>query len=389
MEVEPETCYGDEQNAFTSVLEQFNNSQTRQVATSNIEVTYIDFPENAKASFEKAVNIWETFLVTNQVIRIKATWQTLANLTLAQSGATRIYNNFTNVPVRNVWYPVALAEAIANRDLNNGDFDINVNVNNSISWSYDLTGKPVGNRFDLVTVVLHEIAHGLGFNSSFGLTDDSSQGKWGQSLLPYIYDTKVVNLSNQKLNDTRLFGNPSEALKNELISGSVFFEARNASFSEYPQLSATNPFKSGGSISHLEETRYPLGNENSLMTPSVRASEVVHTPGQVTLKILNQLGWPINNLNTSNNVITAVEEVNPLYIQVFPNPSSDILTIKLSNPNNLNEVSLLDLRGVLLHFSTINSTEFSLNLSSLSSGIYFLVFKGDKYSTTKKIIHSK
>ena len=60
MPVKPVVCYLSEQNAFTEIPAQaFISNSSRLTFTSNIEVTYIDFPEQAKIPFEYAVAIWE------------------------------------------------------------------------------------------------------------------------------------------------------------------------------------------------------------------------------------------------------------------------------------------------------------------------------------------
>ena len=54
-------------------------------------------------------------------------------------------------------------EKIAGRNLNGDDPDIFIQFNNTAAWHYDPTTTPFPGLYDLATVVLHEIGHGLGF----------------------------------------------------------------------------------------------------------------------------------------------------------------------------------------------------------------------------------
>ena len=64
---------------------------------------------------------------------------------------------------------------------------------------------------------------------------------------------------------------------------------------------------------------------------------------------------------------------NRLSISVFPNPSTDILTLKIENID-LKDLSyqLFDSKGTLLLSDKIIGNQSNINLFSLTSGIYFL-----------------
>jgi hypothetical protein len=94
---------------------------------------------------------------------------------LGSAGATFVHANFANAPVAEVWYPTALADALAGVDLVPGNFDISSSFNSSIdnpaaegacltgrNWYYGVDHN-AGTDFDFLNVVSHEIAHGLGF----------------------------------------------------------------------------------------------------------------------------------------------------------------------------------------------------------------------------------
>lgn len=397
MPVVPVVCYLSEQNSFTEIpAQEFISASSRLAATSNIEVTYIDFPEQAKVPFEQAVVIWEKYLISTQTIRVKATWsKTMSNSVLAETGATRIYRSSTNIPnlpYSNVWYPTPLAEALSGKELNSGDFDMTVTLNANINWYYGTDAKAQAGRYDMITVMLHEIAHGLGFSSSMSIINSDTQGQYGQSGSAYIFDIFMQDSKKVKLTNTGVYGNPSTDLKTSLTSNALYFGLKNPTFATtLPRLYAPSPFKSGSSFSHFDESTYTVGTANSLMSPSVRAAEVNHNPGELLLNCLNEMGWQINGLN--GYVVTDVENIpeQTFEVLVFPNPVEDIINVAfpLQTQPRAIKIDLLDNQGRTLQSlekQGVTVETVSMDVSTLHEGMYFLrVLDGQKISV-KKIV---
>lgn len=397
MPAQPVVCYLSEQNSFTEIpAQEFVSASGRLAATSNIEVTYIDFPEQVKTPFEFAVSIWEKYLISSQTIRIKATWsKTMSNTVLAETGATRIYRssgNIPNLPYTNVWYPTPLAEALSGRELNSGDFDVNVTLNANVNWYYGTDAKAQAGKYDLITVLLHEIAHGLGFSSSMTIINNDTQGQYGQSGSAYIFDIFMQDSQKVKLTNTGIYGNPSANLKTSLTSNALYFGLKNPTFANtLPRLYAPSPFKSGSSFSHFDESTYTIGTANSLMSPNVRAAEVNHNPGTLLLNCLNEIGWQINGLN--GYVVTSTENIpeQTFEVLVFPNPVEDRINVAFplqSQPRAI-KIELMDSQGKNLQSiekQGVIVETIPMDVSILNEGIYFLrVLDGQKVSV-KKIV---
>lgn len=392
----PVVCYFNPENSFTQVLpDNATFAKSRLAATSNIEVTYIDFPEQAKVPFEYAISLWEKYLVSSQTIRIKATWsKSLANNVLAETYAARVYklsSSTPNLPYANVWYPTPLAEALSGKDLNSGDYDMFISLNANINWSYLTNAQVVAGKFDMVTVLLHEISHGLGFSSSMTVINNDTQGQYGQLGSAYIFDVYMKDSKKVNLTNTGIYGNPSTDLKTALTSNVLYFGVKNSALANsLPRLYAPATFKSGSSFSHFDEGTYPVGSANSLMTPNVRAAEVNHTPGDLLLNCLYTIGWQVNGLT---GLVTGTESLpeNIFEILVFPNPVENLLNVAIPNQAQARtiKIDLFNQNGRILQEiekQNVNVETFQIDLSNYEAGLYFLqVLDGEK-KTVRKII---
>ncbi|MCP9770856.1 T9SS C-terminal target domain-containing protein [Lacihabitans sp. LS3-19] len=369
-------CEASELNVNTQFLGPDFSKLKAQANSSVIDVTYSGFPSDAKAAFQAAIDVWAKVLISRVPIKITATWTTISTNTLATSGSKKVYKNFSGAPFKDVWFPSALAETLAGQNLNGTDADISINVNKNISWSYKTDGSKEAFKYDLMTVILHEIAHGLGFTTSMKLGDsNTTQAQWGIEGLPLIYDVFSQREDGIVLTNTGKIGNPSTALKEAITSSNVFFKISDGYYSgDLPKLYAPSTYRSGGTMSHLDESKYPKGTENSLMSPQVGAAEINHFPGEVILAILNQIGWAVNFYD--GNVVTAIEpqSINQELI-IYPNPSSDFLNIyipEIYHDKNIN-VRIFDINGSEKNrIESRGESTLKVDISQLSFGRYVL-----------------
>src|SRR5690606_17958710 len=113
------------------------------------------------------------------------------------------YANFGGEQHMNTFYPVALAEKISGKELNHAtDPDIVASFNSRVSWYLNTDGATPAGRMDLVTIVLHEIAHGLGFTDTYDVKDDGQATVGlpsGGNSVPFIFDVFVGEASGKSL----------------------------------------------------------------------------------------------------------------------------------------------------------------------------------------------
>jgi len=263
-------------------------------ATADIDVTYIGFSPEAETAFQYAVDIWETLISSPVTIKVTARWTPLAPGVLGSASASSLWRDF-GMGDPGTWYPTALAEKLSGGTLNHPDSaDINANFSSAVAnWYFGTDGITPSGEYDLVTVVLHELGHGLGF---FGSMDVSSgSGSWGGGTgFPFIFDKFGENGSGEQLINTSIFPNPSMALGDELTSNDIYFDgpgANSANGGMPPKLYCPGTWTGGSSFSHLDETAFPAGNPNSLMTPMVGTAEAIHSPGGICLGMFEDWGW--------------------------------------------------------------------------------------------------
>ncbi|WP_198648796.1 SdrD B-like domain-containing protein [Cyanothece sp. BG0011] len=264
--------------------------------TGTLNVTYDElFPNEAKAAFEQAADIWESLLVTNVPLDIQVGWSSFP-AGLANGGPGGFVTNFDNIPEPNVFYPVGLANQLAGSDLKPNEPDIYVTIDSEQNWYLGTDGQ-TSSSYDLVTVALHEIAHGLGF---FTLLSHSPGSGIGSYTSRFIYDKFLVNGSGESLYNHQLFPNNSTALGEQLVSQNLFFDgdnAQQANGGNSVKIYAPSSYDVSSSLSHLDNLSYR--QRNAIMTPTYNQG-VIHNPDDIMLGILEDLGWTINNSSPSS-----------------------------------------------------------------------------------------
>lgn len=255
-------------------------------AKSKFDVTYNNFPAWAQKDIQSAVDIWAANFQSAVPIKVDATWGRSAVYGLLGSARPGNYfNNFVNSPDPTLWYPSALANALAGRDLDKNNAEIIIQVNSAAAWDTRNDGAPSKSEYDLTSVFIHEIGHGLGF-----LSTDSYDPFFGFGSIeqPTPYDAYLQLDDGRRLSD---LPSPSlelgQALTNNLSwSGKKGVEANGG---VKPKIYTPSKYENGSSISHLDETLFSSSDLNSVMTPNLNAGEVFKGPGPLMLAMMEDM----------------------------------------------------------------------------------------------------
>ena len=253
---------------------------------SNFVPIYNNVPDVAKASIQRAIDIWSENFSSKVPVNVNVAWTKAPNSTiLASASAKNIFSNFNGAPDKTLYYPSALANALAGVDLDIGEPELEINVTTGDFWYYGLDGKCPSNKYDLVSVILHEMAHGLGFMSG---TYYDPATRVGRFLQPTAFDAYVQLPDGRRLVDL-----PSPSLEiGAALTSTLFWSGANALKANNgvkPLLFTPSVYEQGSSTSHLDEKTFSNSFENSVMTPNLSAGEVFHLPGTLLLAIFEDL----------------------------------------------------------------------------------------------------
>ena len=185
----------------------FNDPTAMAPVGGNAGVT---LGEQRLIAFQTAANTWGATLTSSVPVVIGASWEALSctatSAVLGSAGAFSIDRDFAGAPRAGTWYPVALASKLVGTDLSPGTPHIRARFNRNLGNVGCLTGTPFylgldnnhGAAVDLVTVLLHEFAHGLGFQtftsgSTGAQINDGTGGR--PSIADYFLQDATTNLT--------------------------------------------------------------------------------------------------------------------------------------------------------------------------------------------------
>jgi len=344
-----------------------------------ITVNYSGFTTAAKAAMDYAVSILETLLPSDTRITVSASLTKISTEGVLGQSSIMGYAPGWAIDAQNpnAYYPLSLAEKIAGASLNQDtQADIELTINSSISWYFGTDGQTPSQKYDLVTVILHELCHGLGFYDSMGTTD--TYGFYGSGRIPMIYDTFVEDVEGNNLTDTLIFPNPSASLLTRMTGGQIYFNG--PLFNYYTKgtrakLYAPSTWDPGSSISHFDESS--TLRINALMTPFIDMAEAIHDPGKYTFSVLGDLGW-INTRIIHDPPVDTEDHVTEIQLPV---------TIKSDTTYNRNFVGLVYSFNRFESYDTIfltssgsnNDYQAKITIPSYNSELQYYYFTEDAF----------
>ncbi|MEN8108885.1 MAG: thrombospondin type 3 repeat-containing protein [Pseudomonadota bacterium] len=252
--------------------------------------------------FQKAAEIWGAAIESAVPIIIQARFDPLScsasSAVLGAAGTINIIRDFTGAPESNTWYHSALANAVAGADLIPGSDDISATFNSAIdnnnnclsgtNWylGYDHNH---GNDIDLLVVLLHEFAHGLGFSGFTNLSNGRFVNNIQDIYSHFTLDNSTGLHWNEMSNNQRRASatNTGNVVwdGSAVVAAAAGFLTSGTDSAGNARLYAPSPVESGSSISHFDTAASP----NLLMEPFITPS--LGSDLDLTDEQLFDVGW--------------------------------------------------------------------------------------------------
>ena len=264
--------------------------------------------------FQKAAEIWGAAIESAVPIIIQAQFDPLScnagSAVLGAAGTINIIRDFTGAPESTTWYHSALANALAGVDLIPGADDIVATFNSSIdnnnnclsgiNWylGYDHNN---GNDIDLLVVLLHEFAPGLGFSGFTNLGNGRFLGGIQDIYSHFTLDNSNglhwdEMSNNQRRSSATNTGNV--VWDGSAVLAAAGFLSGGTDPAGHARLYAPSRVQSGSSISHFDTAASP----NLLMEPFISSN--LGSDLDLTDEQLFDVGWtPVNADGDSDGVV--------------------------------------------------------------------------------------
>ncbi len=256
-------------------------------------------------AFRFAANLWEVVLQSAVVIKVGAEFNPLfcdaTSATLGQAGPNTFHRDFVGAPVPATWYVQALANARSGADLDPADNDIEAEFNSTFGttcaffggWYYGLDGRPPDGTIDFPTVVLHELAHGLGFLS---LVDEFTGAKFlgfDDAYMRLLENHATGELFSTMTKAERVAAQTAgpnlhwTGTEATTCGNSALTRGRDAA-TGHIEMYAPSPVEQDASVSHFSTSLGP----NQLMEPFITRS-LLNLNALVDPCLLVDLGWTL------------------------------------------------------------------------------------------------
>ena len=246
-------------------------------------------PAAYQTAINKALDIWrkQLSMTPSQVVDVNIGTYNTPQGSLAASGPSGLIANFANAPNTATWYPLAAKNILTSTNSNGAASEIAIDYNTAYSWYTGLDKQPGTNEYDLITTMIHEVAHGLGIFKSIQPT-----GAWGWSLngqaLPSAWEQHLTLANGAYLIQ---LGNPIPAVDWSPGTNTYWQGAAGRAADPLPNTQIYNPatWQAGSSLSHLDE--YTYNGIFAMMTPAGSPGEALHEVGPIMQGMLIDMGY--------------------------------------------------------------------------------------------------
>jgi len=257
------------------------------------DLTAINMNEARITASEYAFGLWGEQLSGPIPVDISIESKNLGNGVIGQSWRTQNFLNTGEVPgvPVNTWYPSPLWNQLVGFDAT-AQRDIVLDMNSSMNFYLQPTGTVQG--IDWITVMLHEVCHGLGFYPIVG-----QNGAYSYGAHPGIFDRQLFSgLTGPCITELTQSERAALVVSDNLFAGAPGSNLLNANGGNRVKMYAPTTWAGGSSTSHWQPSGQPF---STFMGPWINNNWRLHTFNTRKIGVLLDLGWtePIINPNAS------------------------------------------------------------------------------------------
>lgn len=257
-------------------------------------------------AFQHAADLWGQIVSSNVTIRVEAQMDPLTcnttSAVLGHAGTTSVFRDFSGAPLSNTWYPQAMANALAGSDQDAGTPDISATFNSAIngdagclggaSWYYGYDASPPSGQVDFITVVMHELGHGLGFQTFVDLATGTRFLGRNDMYMVNLEQALAVPSAWTAMTDTQRMNSALSDPNLRWTGVNVSFMATqvpltNGMNGERVRLHAPGTLQPGSSVAHWTTDVTP----NEVMEPVLTGS--THDVSLAKFLMMD-MGWPMD-----------------------------------------------------------------------------------------------
>jgi len=246
-----------------------------------------------RTATEYALELWSEQFAGTVPVDINVSFEPMASGTLGSATRMPSYWN----PATQSWYCSAVGNQLAGYNVVPNQRDIRIRMNSSYNFHYELDANPSSGRHDCVTIMLHEVSHGLGFfplcreDGRYTYTTPTGGGSYTN--YPGIFDRQLFRgLDGPCLTELSQEERAALMTSGNLYAGAPGSHLLAANDGIRVRMYAPATYSGGSSNSHWDDS---VNNFTTFMKRSISANWALHSFNTRKIGILLDIGWTLPN----------------------------------------------------------------------------------------------
>jgi len=280
---------------------------------------------------EHAIKLWSELLAGTVPVGIHITFESMSSNAL---GASYVLPHYWN-SADSTWYPSALGNQLADTNIAPDMINIRLVMNSNHIWNFSITDYPEWYQFDWLSVMLHEIAHGLGFAASVRRDGSFAFALINGTNFPGIFDRQLYEGTTGPN-----FVDITQSQRAILIESDNMFAGRPGSYllaandGVRVKIASNPPWTSGSSLHHWDHNVDFETFMKSGTLPGSRRAVI----GEREVAIMRDIGWgcPTTINFTDRTVDRSTTIISCGTINTQNTTVTQFGTLNLKAPNSIN-----------------------------------------------------